>query len=106
MTRTIKTASLVAAVAAAILLPATFAEAGGNRGKKAKPNGANTSQMMRLGGPRSNNSRASNNGRTFDQANTGYGEYGSIAFANGEQRFDGVSVRQLFLKRSQDGSGG
>ena len=104
MKNPIKAVSLVAVVAAAMLLPATFAEAGGSRGKKAKANGS--SQMMRLGGPRSNNGRASNNARTFDSANTGYGEFGSISFVRGEQRFDGVSVRQRFLKQAQEGHGG
>jgi hypothetical protein len=105
MKNPIKTASHFAVVAAAMLIPATFAEAGGSRGKKAKANGSSSSQMMRLGGPRSNNGRASSV-RTFDSANTGYGEFGSVSFARGEQRFDGVSVRQRFLKQAQEGHGG
>jgi hypothetical protein len=102
MRKQVQTASLFAAIVAAMLMPATLAEAGGSHSKKAKTSGANSSQMMRLGGPRSNNGRASS-ARTFDSANTGYGEYGSVGFANGEQRFDGVSIRQRFLKQSQEG---
>jgi hypothetical protein len=106
MRKQVQTASLFAAIVAAMLMPATLAEAGDSRDKKAKASGANSSQMMRqmmrLGGPRSNNGRASS-ARTFDSANTGYGEYGSVGFANGEQRFDGVSIRQRFLKQSQEG---
>ena len=93
--------SLAAMLAALALSTASQSEAGGLRGKKASANGTKSSQMMRLGGPRSASGRAS----TFDAGNTGYGEFGSVAFARGEQRFDGVSVRQLYLKQSRDGSG-
>ncbi len=90
-----------------ITAAAGHAEAGGKGARKATASGT----MMRLGGPVNGNRNGGRNGnrgrdRSFDAANTGYGQYGSLGFANGGQRFDGVPIRQLFLKQQQEGSGG